>query len=487
MKIRFLTMSLGVLLSCGGLFAQVVSKDSIQALEQQKDAIELSKDVNDKKTQLAKLQNDLEKKNKEAQESAAKAERSARENQTAAARLSSNAQDKKLADQAKNSARRAERDAKAARKAADNQKSTQEDIAKLQSEISEQESKIIAVPAATFSGNAVNTAAGAPTAVTSAPSPQPSTTSTVNPVTYRVDTTASSNAAVKNITDRVIESTYRNYPQQQGQPSIIINNIIIPSDYERPAAKPADRDRLPQRNAMQADERRNDPEYEEFLRWKNERRNSQQSAYRANTIAQEDRQQEITSHKMGFKDRFGEMPKRKSGLWVIPLVGIHASGFDADFTSSEAEGRTGWNAGLDFRFHAKRFFIQPGVHYFNSSLRLTDKDSLSSAPLLDGPRIHSLKVPLMLGVYLTKANSGFFKFNIKGGATGNYIIAVDKDSRSTFQKDDVEEYSYGLAAGVGLEFGLITLDLSHEWGMSSYLKNTDVKNNVLRATLGLKL
>jgi len=487
MKIKLLISSFGILLTGTAALAQVVSKDSIQMLEKQKDAIELSKSVNDKKTQLAKLQNDLEKKNKEAQDAAIKAEQSAKENQAAASRLSSNAQDKKLANQAKSSARRAERDAKAARKAADNQKSMQEDIAKLQSEISEEESKIASVPAILSSGTASNSSAAMRTNAV-APAQPGSTAAVSNPAmaSYVQDTATISRGSVKSITDRVIESTYKNYPQQPGQPSIIINNIIVPSDYERPAAKPAD---AMAQHAMNqpGNVTHQDAEYEDFLRWRNERKSSQQGNYKAARRAEEVQQQDVPYQRMGFKDRFGEMPKRKSGLWVIPLVGIHASGFDADFTSSEAEGRTGWNAGLDFRFHAKRFFIQPGVHYFNSSLRLTSKDSLSSAPLLDGPRIHSLKVPLMLGVYLTKANSGFFKFNIKGGATGNYIIAVDKDSRGSFQKDNVEEYSYGLAAGVGLEFGVLTLDLSHEWGMSPFLKNSDVKNNVLRATLGLKL
>ena len=32
---------------------------------------------------------------------------------------------------------------------------------------------------------------------------------------------------VKDITEKVVESTYRNYPQQSGQPTIIINNIIV--------------------------------------------------------------------------------------------------------------------------------------------------------------------------------------------------------------------------------------------------------------------
>ena len=313
MKIKLLISSFGILLTGTTVFAQVVSKDSMQMLEKQKDAIELSKSVNDKKTQLAKLQNDLEKKNKEAQDAAVKAEQSAKENQAAASRLSSNAQDKKLANQAKSSARRAERDAKAARKAADNQKSTQEDIAKLQSEISEEESKIASIPAILSSGSAANSSAAMQTN-TAAPAQPASVGAVSNParISYGTDTARTPNASVRSITDRVIESTYKNYPQQPGQPSIIINNIIVPSDYERPAAKHAEA--TPQRAMNQsANVAHDDADYEDFLRWKNERRSSQQGNYKVARRTEEVQQQEVPYQRMGFKDRFGEMPKRKSG------------------------------------------------------------------------------------------------------------------------------------------------------------------------------
>jgi hypothetical protein len=482
MKIKLLIASIGVLTLSHQLSAQTVTKDSIQLLQQQNESLERSKALNDLKLDLAKIENEYQEKSKQANEVAEKARVSAVENQQAADKLRSNAQDKKLANQAKSAARKAERDARAARKAAEGQEKLMSNITSLQKQIADEEAKL--------SGNAAGSAyAAAPTETQSAavaqtavqaPAAQVQPLQIDNPV--RLGNAAEPNAGAKTITERVVESTYKNYPQQAGQPSIIINNIIIPSDYDRPAQAAAAKD--PANLAPSNSDAR---EYEEYLAWKKQR-NAQREYVPAEAEAGQreanvmDRDQPMT-----FKERFGEKPARKSGMWVIPLVGVHASDFKADFSDNEADGRTGWNAGLDFRMHTRRFFVQPGVHYFNSSLRFTNKDSLSTAPLLDGPRIHSLKVPVMLGVYLTKANKGFFKFNIKGGATGNYVIAVDKDNQARFDKDNIEEFSYGLAAGVGLEFGLITLDLSHEWGMSPFLKSNDMKNNVLRATLGLKL
>lgn len=497
MKIQFLIATLGVMTLSQELSAQAVTKDSIQALHQQKETIELSKSLNDRKLELAKLENEYQEKDKQTKEAGEKARISALENQQAAARLSNNAQDKKLANQAKSAARKAERDAKAARKTAESQEKLRADISSLQKQISEEETKLSGVASVTSqaavqpaSVTSSGTMADPNAAVTAVPVPveNPGQPVAAGSQPVQIDNpvrlgNADPNGNIRTITERVVESTYKNYPQQAGQPSIIINNIIIPSDYDRPA-QPA-----PKNNAGVAQPTTDNRDYEEYLAWKKQRNTRREYSYepREEDIARREEDLQHRENRMTFKERFGEKPARKSGLWVIPLVGVHASDFNADFSAGEAEGRTGWNAGLDFRMHTRRFFVQPGVHYFNSSLRFTSEDSLSSAPLLDGPRIHSLKVPVMLGLYLTKANSGFFKFNIKGGATGNYVIAVDNDNSARFDKDNIEEFSYGLAAGVGLEFGLITLDLSHEWGMSSYLKNNDMKNNVLRATIGLKL
>ena len=36
---------------------------------------------------------------------------------------------------------------------------------------------------------------------------------------------------------KAVDQTYKNYPQQPGQPTIIINNIIVPSDYQHTPAR----------------------------------------------------------------------------------------------------------------------------------------------------------------------------------------------------------------------------------------------------------
>jgi len=474
-----ITALLILLLSLRG-FGQGVSKDSLQSLKDQKQNIELSKKVNDRKIELAKLENDFAEKTKEVEKTTTEAQNAANENQELADKLKSDPQNKDLGNQANKAARKAERSAKSARKANEDLEKIKKNIEELKSKISEDEAKLGSSSAGISSS--VSAVQNSSNKIS-----EPNTTSPA--VTRNVNTDS---AVVKGnpqpVTERIVESTYKNYPQQQGQPTIIINNIIVPSDYNQPKQAPAQEMNRSQNN------RSDRSDYDDFKAWQRQRDKGNTSAGQ-NNISRSDSGSDVATtqdiaeleERLTFRERFGERQPRNSGLWVIPVVGIHASNFNADIKQGEADGRIGWNAGLDFRMHAKRFFFQPGAHYFSSSLQVTSEDSIASAPLLDGPRIHSLKVPVLLGLYLTRANKGFFKMNVKAGATGTYVLAVDKNTIAQFNKDNINDFSYGLNAGIGLEFGFLTLDITHEWGMSALFKENNIKNNVLRATIGFKL
>lgn len=513
MKAYFLVLALGVG-GMGSTWAQNNTNDLQVKLENEKKIIDLKKTINDYQLQLTKLRNELTVKTEATNKLEEVAQKSAEENQQIAAQLASDSQNKSLANKARNAARKAEKDAKTARKSANGKQKLESEIENLQKNIAEKENDLNGMAATVSEGNThsnsvssveqkqqISQASGA---YKSEDKPQAGSDLNARKIPevdtvfvnqegskgtpMRIDNPINRPQQMKGteaekFANAVVESTYRNYPQQPGQPAIIINNIIFPTDYQ---SKPGKQTGSPVKKTVTENE---DPsDYEEYLAWKRQK-STRFKEDRPSVTAEEPVSSEsnYSSSRLTFKDRFAESKSRKSGMWVIPLVGVHASNFNADFSNNKAEGRTGWNAGLDFRIRTRRFFVQPGVHYFNSSLSFTDKDSLSKAPLWDGPRIHSLKVPVMLGLYLTKANSGFFKFNIKGGGSANYVMAVDKQDQKKFSKDNIEEFSYGLLGGVGLEFGFITIDLSHEWGVSKFLKNDNSKNNILRATLGIKL
>jgi hypothetical protein len=122
--------------------AQVVSKDSITTLKQQKEALVISKRVNDNKLKLVKLENMTGKAMDNAVNTSAEAQKSADINGRAADKLTGDAQDKKLAMEAGKSANNAKHDAKQARKAASKLEDVKKEITDLRSKISADESKL---------------------------------------------------------------------------------------------------------------------------------------------------------------------------------------------------------------------------------------------------------------------------------------------------------------------------------------------------------
>lgn len=139
MKINHIIAVLGFIAISAPLTAQVVSKDSVTVLKEQRQMLELGKRLNNNKLELAKLENERESKAAAVSETSDNAQKSADANKEAADKLGDKSQDRKLARRANNSAGSAQSDAKKARKAGYNLEKLDKDISSLKASIEEDE------------------------------------------------------------------------------------------------------------------------------------------------------------------------------------------------------------------------------------------------------------------------------------------------------------------------------------------------------------
>jgi chromosome segregation ATPase len=146
-KIKVITAILALVLVSATSFAQPVSTDSITALKQQKNVLELSKQINDRKLKLAKLENTVEQKTMDMQRTAEQAQKSANANAEAANDLSKDPQDKSLARKANKAAGNAKADARHARIAAGDLADLKKDIESLKDKIAKDEAKLASMQA----------------------------------------------------------------------------------------------------------------------------------------------------------------------------------------------------------------------------------------------------------------------------------------------------------------------------------------------------
>ncbi|GGH26358.1 hypothetical protein GCM10007423_11270 [Dyadobacter endophyticus] len=143
MNINKIIASLSLILLAFPLTAQVVSKDSLSNLKEQRQMLEIGKRLNENKIELAKLENERDGKVAAVSQTSENAQKSADANKQAADRLGEQSQDRKLARRANNSAGSARSDAKKARKAGYSLEKLDKDINSLKASIQDDEQKLV--------------------------------------------------------------------------------------------------------------------------------------------------------------------------------------------------------------------------------------------------------------------------------------------------------------------------------------------------------
>ena len=165
---------------------------------------------------------------------------------------------------------------------------------------------------------------------------------------------------------------------------------------------------------------------------------------------------------------------------VNPKIGVNFSRITSENIQLSDEGvRAGLNAGLDFRIGAEdgAVFFQPGLHYYNIGANFTatrDDDNGVDTNLEDGISVHSLRVPLDVGVYLTGAETAV-RVRLNAGVTPSFILGVG-DNNLQISADDFQSINWGLNGGLGFDFTIVTLDFGYEHGLNQIVDDIDIDN-----------
>ncbi len=190
---------------------------------------------------------------------------------------------------------------------------------------------------------------------------------------------------------------------------------------------------------------------------------------------------------------YGEM---QAQLSLSPKVGINGSILDSEYDSDtdlpggidsdEAwEGRLGWNLGMDLRMRGGWFLFQPGVHYLNTSSRLIrEGDGTTVEDIEEESSFQTLKVPVTAGIFLTGEEKGLVQIHLRAGIVPTLLLGVDEKSTFAYTKDDIEDLSWGILGGIGIDILIFTIDVSYEEGISNFLVGNDAKNKMFIASVG---
>lgn len=179
-----------------------------------------------------------------------------------------------------------------------------------------------------------------------------------------------------------------------------------------------------------------------------------------------------------------------------PKIGVNYASLVKNPVVLDADYQVGYHVGAFMRFNVRRAYIQPEVLYSTKGADLTLPETPGAAyrPGTYAVTINTIDVPLLLGARLVNTRSfnlrafagPMVSFNVGGSGLDDFL----GEGEST--KSYLETVGLSYQAGIGFDFGALTLDTRYEWGVTgaANLERADLgkpRNGLFQASLGIKI
>ena len=175
-------------------------------------------------------------------------------------------------------------------------------------------------------------------------------------------------------------------------------------------------------------------------------------------------------------------------LRIHPTAGVNFSRYDEGYEDKEISGAAGLQAGLGIRF-GDQIYIEPAILYFqtNNNVKIYETDAIDILVDERETKVRGLKIPVMIGVDLISDVRNALR--VYGGPNLTYIADSNKQIFGNNENVEFKKTGWALGAGIGVDIGMLTLDLYHEWGMSDTFNDSSAqsRNNLLYLSVGLIL
>jgi hypothetical protein len=172
-------------------------------------------------------------------------------------------------------------------------------------------------------------------------------------------------------------------------------------------------------------------------------------------------------------------------MQIIPQVGITAANLASAPESLSSSAKVGYMLGGFLRF-GSRPYVQPGVFYQSTAFEATGLSDIPAETLTDNLGVNSVWIPVLLGFNIISGDA--LDLHVNAGPAATIVTSV-ADNDFGLVKDDYESLIWGAVVGAGVDFTLVSLDASYEFGLSNVLKDdggADTKQNVFRFSAGLR-
>jgi hypothetical protein len=161
------------------------------------------------------------------------------------------------------------------------------------------------------------------------------------------------------------------------------------------------------------------------------------------------------------------------------IFGLRAGLSSANFSPTNYQSKTGFHFGGYYRYDLDRFSIEPGVQFSQKGYQSNAK---YTASVID-EKLNYLDIPFLIRAEITPS------INVFAGPQASFLLSrnYELDGVTSNSTEVIRGYDVGGLIGVGTKFkGGLNAQLSYDMGLIglNYF-NTDVKNQVLKISVGL--
>ena len=160
-----------------------------------------------------------------------------------------------------------------------------------------------------------------------------------------------------------------------------------------------------------------------------------------------------------------------SQMVIKPAIGMNFMSMSNDLPSYKTTGRLGWQLGGTVLL-GDQFYLEPGIFWVKNNWKLQELNT--TLPEFSND-ISSLRIPAYLGWNVVGGATDDRNFHIFGGPAAQIVTKVNSGTTS-LNKEDFNNFIWGLNLGAGLSIGKIFFDGGYEWGLTNIYKNDP--NNV---------
>jgi hypothetical protein len=181
---------------------------------------------------------------------------------------------------------------------------------------------------------------------------------------------------------------------------------------------------------------------------------------------------------------FGTFMFLQAQFEIKPTFGLNFSRLSNEPEDFNQSARPGFQLGGSIQL-GKKLYVEPGIFWVKMSKDLVHVDQTE----LDfDNNISAIRIPVFVGYQIIGGDEeNIFGLRVFGGPTGSWITKIEAND-TELEKEDFNNFLWGVDVGAGVDVWLLFLDIGHEWGLNQVFKEdpNEAKNHAWWFNIGMR-